>query len=81
MDENDQTLQIIKRNGIYTTNLMNKARQEFYTQFVEENSSNQEKLFNAAKKLLGELQTDALSWARKQARVGKWYREVFLYAK
>ena len=35
-------------------NLMNKARQEFYTQFVEENSSNQKKLFNVANKLLGE---------------------------
>ena len=28
--------------------------EEFYTQFVEENGSNQKKLFNAAKKLLGE---------------------------
>ena len=41
-----------KRNN--ATNLMNKARQEFYTQFVEDNSSNKKKLFNAAKKLLGE---------------------------
>ena len=41
-----------KRN--YATNLMNKARQEFYTHFVEENSSNQKKLFNAANKLVGE---------------------------
>lgn len=40
-----------KRN--YATNRMNKAIQEFYTQFVEENSSNQKKLFNAANKLLG----------------------------
>ena len=31
-----------------------KARQEFYTHFAEENSSNQKKLFNAANKLLGE---------------------------
>ena len=41
-----------KRN--YATNLMNKARQEFHIQFVEENNSNQKKLFNVAKKLLGE---------------------------
>ena len=41
-----------KRN--YATNLMNKARQEFYTHFVEENSSNQKKLFNATNKLLSE---------------------------
>ena len=33
---------------------MNKARQEFYTHFLEENSSNQKKLFNAPNKLLGE---------------------------
>ena len=43
-----------KKKWNYATNLMNKARQEFYTHFVEENSSNQKKLFNAANKLLGE---------------------------
>ena len=36
------------------TNLVNKARQEFYIQFIEEHRSNQKMLFNAANKLLGE---------------------------
>ena len=40
-----------KRN--YATNLMNKARQEFYSNFIEYNSADQRKLFNASKKLLG----------------------------
>ena len=32
---------------------MNKARQHFYSNFLEDNSSDQTKLFNASKKLLG----------------------------
>ena len=31
---------------------MSKARNEFYTQFMEENSEDQGKLFSAAKELL-----------------------------
>ncbi|XP_048590663.1 uncharacterized protein LOC116612334 [Nematostella vectensis] len=40
-----------KRNHV--TNAMNKATDEYYTQFVAENSSDQKKLFDAASKLLG----------------------------
>lgn len=40
-----------KRN--HMTYLMNKARREFYSEFMDENSTDQRKLFNAAKKLLG----------------------------
>ncbi|EDO42995.1 predicted protein [Nematostella vectensis] len=40
-----------KRNHV--TNAMNKERDEYYTQFVAENSSDQRKLFDAASKLLG----------------------------
>ena len=40
-----------KRN--YVTNLMNKSRQYFYSKFIEENSTDQRKLFVAPKKLLG----------------------------
>ena len=40
-----------KRNKI--TNLMNKTREEFYSEFIEDNETNQRKLFCAAKKLLG----------------------------
>ena len=35
------------------TYLMNKARRDFYSEFMVENSADQRKLFNAAKKLLG----------------------------
>ena len=40
-----------KRNHI--TYLMNKARWDFYSEFMVENGADQRKLFNAAKKLLG----------------------------
>ena len=40
-----------KRNHV--TNLMNKSRQHFYSKFIEDNSTDQRKLFGAAKKLLG----------------------------
>lgn len=36
-----------KRNAV--TFLMNKARREFYTNFIEENSDDQKKLFRASK--------------------------------
>ena len=32
---------------------MNKARRDFYSEFMVENGADQRKLFNAAKKLLG----------------------------
>ena len=33
--------------------LMNKTREEFYSKFIEDNGTDQRKLFCAAKKLLG----------------------------
>jgi len=39
---------------------MNQARREFYTDFIEENSADQGRLFKAAKKLLGK--SDKLSF-------------------
>lgn len=40
-----------KRN--YVTYIMNQARRKFYTNFIEENRSDQGRLFKAAKNLLG----------------------------
>ena len=40
-----------KRNKV--TNFMNKTREEFYSKFIEDNGTDQRKLFCAAKKLLG----------------------------
>ena len=36
-----------KRNAV--NNLLNKAQQEFYTNFIEENSLNQRRVFRASK--------------------------------
>ena len=36
-----------------TNNLMNEARKSFFKEFVEENSTDQRKLFSATKRLLG----------------------------
>ena len=35
------------------TYLLNKAKHQYYTEFVDENSSDQGRLFRASKKLLG----------------------------
>ena len=48
----------IKRNA--TTALMNKARREFYTNFIEENSKDQKKLFAASNRLLNRGSADCL---------------------
>ena len=47
-----------KRNAV--TNLMNKARGQFYTNFIEENSCDQKKLFRAGKRLFNQSQDDGL---------------------
>ncbi|KAL9957977.1 hypothetical protein ACROYT_G034937 [Oculina patagonica] len=48
----------IKRNAV--NNLMNRARQAFYTNFIEENSFDQRKLFRASKRLFNQSQDDGL---------------------
>ena len=48
----------IKRNVV--NNLMNKGRQAFYTNFIEENSFDQRKLFRASKRLFNQSQDDRL---------------------
>ena len=40
--------------------MLNKARREFYTNFIEENSLNQRKLFRASKRLLNVSRDDSL---------------------
>ena len=42
-----------KRKSNKVTNLMNETREEFYSKFIEDNRTDQRKLFCAAKKLLG----------------------------
>ena len=48
----------IKRNVV--NNLMNKARCEFYTNFIDENGDNQRKLFRASKRLFDHSHSDSL---------------------
>ena len=48
----------VKRNA--ATALMNKARREFYTNFIEENSGDQKKLFAASNRLLNRGSADCL---------------------
>ena len=48
----------VKRNA--TTALMNKARREFYTNFIEDNSKDQKKLFAVSNRLLNRGSVDCL---------------------
>ena len=50
--KNAVDLTILKVKGNAVVSLMNKARKEFYTNFIEENSCDQRKLFKASKGLL-----------------------------
>ena len=47
-----------KRN--FTTRLMNKARREFYSNFIDENSRDQKKLFRASHHLFNHTMDDGL---------------------
>ena len=48
----------VKRNAV--NNLMNKARQAFYTKLIEDNSCNHRKLFRVSKRLFKQSQGDEL---------------------
>ena len=47
-----EDLDAFKKRKNEATFMMSKARNEFYTQFMEENSEDQGRLFSAAKELL-----------------------------
>ena len=48
----ESDLAVFKRKRNAVTNLLNRARREFYTNFIEENSGDQRRLFRASKRLL-----------------------------
>ena len=54
-------LAVFKRKRNAVNNLLNKERREFYTNFIEENSVNQRRLFRASKRLLNVSRDDGLS--------------------
>ena len=53
-------LAVVKRKRNAFTNLLNKARREFYSSLIEENSSDQRRLFRASKRLLNVSRDDGL---------------------
>ena len=53
-------LAVFKRKRNAVNNLLNKARREFYTNFIKENSGYQRKLFRASKRLLNVSRDDGL---------------------
>ena len=65
----------VKRNA--ATALMNKARREFYTNFIEENSRDQKKLFAAGNRLLNRGSADWLPLTTDRAQfaedIGKFF--------
>ena len=56
--ESDLTSFKAKRN--FTTRLMNKARREFHSNFIDENSGDQKKLFRASQRLFNRTMDDGL---------------------
>ena len=65
----------VKRNA--ATALMNNARREFYTNFFEENSGDQKKLFAASNRLLNRGSSDCLPLTIDRAQfaedIGKFF--------
>ena len=51
---------MFKRKRNVVTNLLNKARREFCSSFIEENSGDQRRLFRASKRLLIVTRDDGL---------------------
>ena len=53
-------LAVFKRKRNAVTNFLNKARLEFYSSLIEENSGDQRRLFRASKRLLNVSRDDGL---------------------
>lgn len=70
---------IFKSKKNHVTHLMNQARRAFYTNFIDENSADQGRLFRATKKLL--LRKDELSFPDYHDKTTKWMIEYPLHLK
>ena len=66
----------VKRNA--ATALMNKARREFYTNFIEENSGDQKKLFAASNRLLDRGSADCLPPTIDRAQFAEDFGKFFV---
>ena len=53
----DLCLAAFKAKGNHTIHVMNEARRNYYTEFIEDNGDDQSKLFRASKRLLN-MQSD-----------------------
>ena len=56
----DSDLAVFKAKRNFTTRLMNKARREFYSNFIDENGGDQKKLFCASQRLFNGTVNDGL---------------------
>ena len=56
----ESDLAAVKAKRNFTTHLMNKARKEFYSNFIDENSGDQKKLFRASQRLFNRTVDDSL---------------------
>ena len=56
----DSDLAVFKAKLDFTTRLMNKARGEFYSNFIDENGGDQKKLFRASQRLFNGTVDDGL---------------------
>ena len=56
----DSDLAVFKAKRNFTTRLMNKARREFYSNFIDENGGDQKKLFRASQRLFNGTVDDGL---------------------
>ena len=61
-----------------TTALMNKARRQFYINFIEENSKDQKKLFAASNRLLNNRPADCLPPTIDEAQFGEDIGQFFV---
>ena len=66
----------VKRNA--TTTLMSKARREFFTNFIEENSKDQKRLFAASNRLLNRGSADCLPPTIDKAQFAEDIRKFFV---
>ena len=66
----------VKRNA--ATALMNKARREFYTNFIEENSGDQKKLFAASNRLLDRGSADCFPPTIDRAQFAEDFGKFFV---
>ncbi|CAB3999325.1 Hypothetical predicted protein [Paramuricea clavata] len=70
--------QLFKKMRNKVTYLLNKAKHTFYTCFVNENSSDQKRLFHASKRLLGYSDTVSFPDYEDKTLLGDFFHKRYL---